>query len=62
MKLMFNPCYEYCYLRLGRQYKESYCNENCEYAATVKELREELALRNKELQNMRQNEPRKPPK
>ena len=33
---IFNPCYEYCYLRLGKQY-DSDCDNKCEYANTIKE-------------------------
>lgn len=44
---MFNPCIEYCYNRLGKQYS-SECDDNCEYAKAVKErnfLNEELNTR-----------------
>ena len=33
---MLNPCYEYCYLRFGKQYTED-CNNTCEYAKQVNE-------------------------
>lgn len=33
---LFNPCYEHCYLRLGKQYS-SECDNKCEYAKAVKE-------------------------
>lgn len=32
---MFNPCRDYCYTRLGKQYSEE-CDETCEYANFVK--------------------------
>lgn len=28
---MFNPCYEHCYLRYGKQYTEE-CDTTCDYA------------------------------
>ena len=36
---IFNPCYEYCYLRLGKQY-DSDCDNKCEYANAIKEKKE----------------------
>ena len=33
---MFNPCVEYCYNRLGKQYSSD-CNDKCAFAITVKE-------------------------
>lgn len=41
---MFNPCYEHCYLRFGKQYTPD-CDDKCDYAKTVKEnklLKEEM--------------------
>ena len=48
---MFNPCYEYCYLRFGKQYTED-CNNTCEYAKQVNEknkLEEQLKSLTEEL-------------
>lgn len=33
---LFNPCYEHCYLRFGKEYSPD-CDEKCEYAKAVKE-------------------------
>ena len=33
---MFNPCVEYCYNRLGKQYSSD-CDDKCEDAKVVKE-------------------------
>ena len=33
---MFEPCFEHCYLRFGKQYTPD-CDDKCEYAKTVKE-------------------------
>ena len=44
MSELFNPCYEHCYLRHGKQYSPE-CDSQCEYAKVVKEnknLKEEL--------------------
>lgn len=41
---MFNPCFEHCYNRYGKQYS-SECDEKCEFAKMVKEkkiIEEEL--------------------
>ena len=33
---MFEPCYEHCYLRYGKQYTAE-CDNKCNYAKAVKE-------------------------
>ena len=33
---MFNPCYEHCYAKYGKEYTKE-CNEKCEFAKTVLE-------------------------
>ena len=33
----FNPCYEHCYLRFGKQYSKE-CDNNCAYAADHTEM------------------------
>ena len=33
---MFEPCYEYCYLRFGKQYTPD-CDDKCAYAKVIKE-------------------------
>ena len=38
---LFNPCYDYCYLKYGKQYTEE-CDSTCDYAR--------VCLENKELQ------------
>lgn len=35
---MFNPCYEHCYLKYGRQYTEE-CDNSCEYANSLSKLK-----------------------
>ena len=39
MSELFNPCYEHCYLRHGKEYGPG-CDDTCEYAKAVKENRE----------------------
>ena len=39
--MMFNPCYEHCYLRYGSQYTKD-CNSRCEFALAVIALKEFL--------------------
>ena len=34
-----NPCVDLCYLRYGKEYSEE-CDETCDYAKAVKELKE----------------------
>ena len=36
---MFNPCYESCYLRYGKQYTEE-CDATCSYAKVWREKQE----------------------
>ena len=36
---MFEPCYEHCYLRYGKQYTKE-CDDKCNYAKAVKEKKE----------------------
>lgn len=36
---MFEPCYEHCYLRYGKQYTKE-CDDKCNYAKAVKENKE----------------------
>ena len=36
---MFNPCFEHCYVKYGKQYSEE-CEYKCEYAKSAKELEE----------------------
>lgn len=36
---MFNPCFEHCYVKYGKQYSEK-CDSKCEYAKLAKELEE----------------------
>lgn len=36
---MFEPCYEHCYLRYGKQYTAE-CDDECNYAKAVKENKE----------------------
>ena len=36
---MFNPCFEHCYVKYGKQYSEE-CDSKCEYAKLAKELEE----------------------
>ena len=36
---MFNPCYEHCYLRWGKQYAKK-CDDNCVFAKVCLENRE----------------------
>lgn len=38
---MFYPCYEYCYLRLGKQYNND-CIKQCDYAKTINILKKIL--------------------
>ena len=33
---MFEPCYEHCYLRFGKQYTPD-CDDKCAYAKAIKE-------------------------
>lgn len=33
---MFSPCYEHCFVRLGKQYTTA-CDDVCEYAKAIKE-------------------------
>ena len=33
---MFNPCYEHCFLKYGRQYSKD-CDNKCEYAKVIVE-------------------------
>ena len=35
---MFEPCFEHCYLRYGKQYTKE-CDNNCNYAKTIKILK-----------------------
>lgn len=39
---MFVPCVDYCFNRLGKQYSPEDCDETCDYAMTVKILKEVL--------------------
>lgn len=36
---MFEPCYEHCYLRYGKQYTKE-CDNECNYAKVVRENKE----------------------
>ena len=36
---MFNPCKDYCFIRLGKQYTEE-CNNSCEFAKVCVENKE----------------------
>lgn len=38
---MLNPCFDYCYVRFGNQYTPE-CDSKCEFARTVKVLKEVL--------------------
>ena len=33
---MFEPCFEHCHIRYGKQYTKE-CDDNCNYAKAVKE-------------------------
>ena len=35
---MFNPCYEHCYLRYGKEYTEE-CDNTCQYAYLAKKAK-----------------------
>ncbi len=44
MIIIFNPCYEHCYLKYGKQYTTD-CDDKCDYAKVIKEkklLEEEM--------------------
>lgn len=47
---MFNPCFEYCHLRFGKQYTED-CDDKCEFAKAVKE-KKLLEEKNKDRENI----------
>ena len=38
---MFEPCFEHCYIRFGKQYTPD-CDDKCAYAKAVKERNEAL--------------------
>ena len=38
---MFYPCYEYCYLKLGKQYNND-CIKQCDYAKNINILKKIL--------------------
>lgn len=35
---MFNPCFEHCYIRYGKEYTPD-CDNKCDYARTARDLR-----------------------
>lgn len=36
MSNIFNPCYDYCYIRLNKQYTED-CDKKCDFAKAIEE-------------------------